>query len=97
VAAFSVRRRRTYRPPAWQWLERPGAIEFPPGVDLLILEGVGAGRLASWMTEENAHLASDRPWARARWWVAGAPYEEHDPETQLLLAPAPHRRQAGGS
>lgn len=33
-----------YRPPAWREHGRPGAIEVPEGCDLLVLEGVGAGR-----------------------------------------------------
>ena len=33
-----------YRPPAWDIHGRPGAIESPPAAQLLIVEGVGAGR-----------------------------------------------------
>jgi hypothetical protein len=34
----------SYRPPAWDLVGRPGAIEVPTGTRLLIVEGVGAGR-----------------------------------------------------
>nr|WP_197505554.1 hypothetical protein [Gordonia sp. LAM0048] len=33
-----------FRPPAWQRLGRPGAIEIPAETRTIILEGVGAGR-----------------------------------------------------
>jgi hypothetical protein len=33
-----------YRPPAWEARGREGAIEVPAGLDLLVVEGVGAGR-----------------------------------------------------
>lgn len=33
-----------YRPPAWDERGRPGAVEVPPGLDLVLVEGVGAGR-----------------------------------------------------
>ena len=31
-------------PPGWQAMERPGAIEVPAGLGLVLVEGVGAGR-----------------------------------------------------
>jgi len=34
----------SYRPPAWDERNRPGAIEVPSGCTLLIVEGVGAAR-----------------------------------------------------
>lgn len=33
-----------YRPPAWDERDRPGAIEIPTTAELVIVEGVGAGR-----------------------------------------------------
>ena len=33
-----------YRPPGWIAKDRPGAIEIPAGRDLVVIEGVGAGR-----------------------------------------------------
>ena len=33
-----------YRPPAWDRLGREGAITVPAGADLVVIEGVGAGR-----------------------------------------------------
>jgi energy-coupling factor transporter ATP-binding protein EcfA2 len=34
----------SFRPPAWQQRNRKGAIEVPPDIDLLIIEGAGAAR-----------------------------------------------------
>ncbi len=34
----------SYRPPAWERLDRPGAIEVPTGTTLVLVEGVGASR-----------------------------------------------------
>ncbi|GAB2648365.1 4-amino-4-deoxychorismate synthase [Kribbella swartbergensis] len=34
----------SYRPPAWDTHGRPGAVEVPAGLDLVAVEGVGAGR-----------------------------------------------------
>lgn len=41
----------SYRPPKWTERGRPGAVEVPAGVRLVIVEGVGAGRreLAGWL------------------------------------------------
>lgn len=41
-----VRRGRAvrHRPQAWEAHDRPGAIEVPAGLDLVVVEGVGAGR-----------------------------------------------------
>lgn len=36
----------SYRPPAWDRLDRPGAVEVPAGTTLLLVEGVGASRVA---------------------------------------------------
>ncbi len=33
-----------YRPPSWSQHDRPGAIEVPSSAELVIVEGVGAGR-----------------------------------------------------
>ncbi len=33
-----------YRPPGWQAKGRPGAVEVPAGLELVLVEGVGAGR-----------------------------------------------------
>lgn len=33
-----------FRPPAWKNHDRPGAVQVPAGLDLLIVEGVGVGR-----------------------------------------------------
>jgi hypothetical protein len=34
----------SYRPPAWEARSRPGSIDVPAGVELLVVEGVGASR-----------------------------------------------------
>ena len=49
----------SYRPPAWIERGREGAILVPPGIQLLLLEGVGASR------EELAHLLDARLWVQA--------------------------------
>jgi hypothetical protein len=47
-----------YRPPAWIERGRDGAIVVPPGIELLLLEGVGASR------EELADLLDARLWVQ---------------------------------
>ncbi len=41
----------SYRPPGWIEQERAGSVEVPGGLELVIIEGVGAGRreLAPWL------------------------------------------------
>jgi hypothetical protein len=41
----------SFRPPAWVQRDRPGAIEVPAGVGVVVVEGVGASRrsLATWL------------------------------------------------
>lgn len=48
-----------YRPPAWLVRGRPGAIEVPSGLDLLVVEGVGGGR------RELAHLTDAVVWVQS--------------------------------
>lgn len=48
-----------YRPPAWDAHRRPGAIEVPAGLDLVVVEGVGAGR------RELAHLVDALVWVQS--------------------------------
>ncbi len=48
-----------YRPPAWEAHGRSGAIEVPAGLDLLLVEGVGAGR------RELAHLLDAVVWVQS--------------------------------
>ncbi len=48
-----------YRPPRWDEHQRPGAIEIPVGVRLLIVEGVGAAR------RETASLIDVAIWVQA--------------------------------
>ena len=43
---------------------------------------------ASWMAQENAHFALDRPWDRARWIVSGSPQLPHDPTRELVITTA---------
>jgi hypothetical protein len=49
----------SYRPPPWDERNRPGAIEVPAGVPLLIVEGVGAAR------RESAHLIDVAIWVQS--------------------------------
>ena len=48
----------SFRPPAWIERGREGAIVVPHGIQLLVLEGVGASR------EELAHLLDARLWVQ---------------------------------
>ena len=48
-----------YRPPGWQTQGRPGAVEVPAGLDLVIVEGVGAGR------RELSHLLDALVWVQS--------------------------------
>jgi uridine kinase len=48
-----------YRPPGWESHGRPGVIEVPTGLDLVIIEGVGAGR------RELAHLLDAVVWVQS--------------------------------
>ena len=47
-----------FRPPAWIERDREGAIVVPGGIQLLVLEGVGASR------DELAHLLDARIWVQ---------------------------------
>ena len=48
----------SYRPPAWDERGRDGAIEVPAGLDLVLVEGTGAGRA------ELTHLVDAVVWVR---------------------------------
>lgn len=48
-----------YRPPGWETHNRSGAIEVPSGLDLVLVEGVGAGR------RELAHLLDAVVWVQS--------------------------------
>ena len=48
-----------YRPPGWRTEGRPGAVEVPAGLDLVLVEGVGAGR------RELAHLLDAVVWVQS--------------------------------
>lgn len=48
-----------YRPPAWDARGRPGAIQVAPDLDLVVVEGVGAGR------RELAHLLDAVLWVQS--------------------------------
>lgn len=49
----------SYRPPAWVARDRGGAIEVPAGLDLVVVEGVGAGR------HELTHLLDAVLWVQS--------------------------------
>jgi hypothetical protein len=111
-----------YRPPAWVERGRRGAVEVCAGCQVVVLEGVGAGRreLADlvdavvwvqsdaddartrgiardggdvafwdeWEAEEVPFLDQHRPWERADVIVAGSPVLDHDPDYEVVVAPA---------
>jgi len=56
-----------YRPPPWDERSRPGAVEVPAGCELVVVEGVGAGRaeLAD-LLDAAVWVQSDRAVARER-------------------------------
>jgi uridine kinase len=71
----------SYRPPAWVAHDRRGAIEVPANADVLVVEGVGAGRasLAS-LADLVVWVQSDRVEARRRGIERDASYGTRTPE-----------------
>jgi hypothetical protein len=45
--------------------------------------------VANWLLEELPFMLREQPWARATMIVAGPPQIDHDPDTELVVAPAP--------
>ncbi len=43
--------------------------------------------VANWLLEELPFMAREQPWARATMIVAGPAHLEHDPDTELVVAP----------
>ena len=43
--------------------------------------------VANWLLEELPFLKREQPWARATMIVAGSPQVDHDPNTELVIAP----------
>ncbi|MEO6083685.1 MAG: hypothetical protein ABIQ18_11340 [Umezawaea sp.] len=43
--------------------------------------------VANWLLEELPFLLREQPWARATTIVAGPPQVDHDPDTELVIAP----------
>ncbi|WP_328505299.1 uridine kinase family protein [Streptomyces sp. NBC_00391] len=43
--------------------------------------------MANWLREELPFMVRERPWARATMIVAGPPRIDHDPHTELVVAP----------
>lgn len=57
----------SFRPPAWDAHERPGAIEVPEGTRLLVVEGVGSSRQAlAGLVDASVWVQSDVVEARRR-------------------------------
>jgi hypothetical protein len=52
--------------------------------------------VANWMLEELPFLLREQPWARATMIVAGPPQIDHDPDTEVVVAP-PASRPVGGA
>jgi uridine kinase len=48
--------------------------------------------VANWMLEELPFLLREQPWARATMIVAGPAQIDHDPDTELVVAPPTGRR-----
>ena len=56
-----------FRPPAWDERDRSGAVEVPPGVELLVVEGVGASqRSLADLLDASVWVQSDMVEARRR-------------------------------
>ena len=43
--------------------------------------------VANWLLEERPFMLREQPWARATMIVAGPPQIDHDPDTELVVAP----------
>ncbi|MEU9876375.1 uridine kinase family protein [Streptomyces phaeochromogenes] len=43
--------------------------------------------IANWLREELPFMLREQPWARATLIVAGPPLTDHDPDTELVIAP----------
>ena len=56
---------------------------------------ISPGDFDSWMAEEVAFLAADRPWERADLVVTGTPSLPHDARTELVVADPPRPPAAG--
>jgi hypothetical protein len=53
-------------------------------------DGVSAEQLehvANWLLEELPFLAREQPWARATMIVGGPAQIDHDPDTEIVVAP----------
>ncbi|MER5215197.1 DciA family protein [Streptomyces sp. NPDC002838] len=44
--------------------------------------------VANWLLEELPFMLREQPWARAAMIVAGPPQIDHDPDTELVVAPS---------
>jgi len=67
------------------WMETAEPIRVARDDVRLARGDVSPADYASWMAQENAHVAVDRPWDRARWVVSGSPQLPHDPADQLVV------------
>ncbi|HET7474951.1 MAG TPA: hypothetical protein VFJ97_02885 [Dermatophilaceae bacterium] len=57
----------SFRPPGWQQRSRPGAVEVPAGLDLLVVEGVGSSRRElTDLVDGSVWVQSDADLARRR-------------------------------
>lgn len=57
----------SYRPPAWERLDRPGAIEVPAGTSMVLVEGVGASRESlAGLVDASVWVSSDEAERRRR-------------------------------
>jgi hypothetical protein len=57
----------SYRPPAWDRLDRPGSIDVPAGTSIVVLEGVGASRASlAGLVDATVWVSSDEVERRRR-------------------------------
>jgi uridine kinase len=68
------------------WVETAEPVRVARDDVRLARGDVSPADYASWMAEENAHVAADRPWDRARWIVSGSPQLPHDPTNELVVS-----------
>jgi len=57
---------------------------------LAVRDGDSPGQrehIANWLREELPFMLREQPWARATLIVAGPPWTDHDPDTELAVAP----------
>jgi uridine kinase len=67
------------------WVETPQLVRDSRDTARLAAGEISATSYASWMAEENAHLAAERPWQHADLIVDGSGSIHHDRQTEIVL------------